>query len=139
MIVNRKLRFEYNVIDTWEAGISLLGTEVKSIRLGMGSISNAYAIVEDGEVYLLNMNIPKYKYSATFNHDEFRRRKLLLNAKEIKKMIKAKEKHYTLIPAKVYFNKRGYAKVTLSLCEGKKQYDKRRAIKEREMKRSQKL
>jgi SsrA-binding protein len=139
MIVNRKLKFDYNILDTWEAGIALLGTEVKSIRLGMGNITNSYAIVEEGEVYLLNMNIPKYKYSAMFNHDEFRRRKLLLNAKEIKKMIKAKEKHHTLIPAKVYFNKRGYLKVTIALCEGKKQYDKRRAIKEREIKRLQRL
>lgn len=134
MIVNRKIRFNYNIISTWEAGIELLGTEVKAIRLGMGGISNAYGMIDNGEVFLMNMNIPKYKYSV-YNHDEFRRRRLLLKRKEINKMIKSQEKHHTLVPAKVYINARGYVKVTIALCSGKQKFDKRRAIKEREMRR----
>ena len=135
MIVNRKIRFEYTILDTWEAGLELLGTEVKALRMGMGGISNAYAIIDNGEVFVMNMNIPKYKYSSLHNHHEFRRRKLLLRRKEINKMIKAQEKHHTLIPEKVYINKRGYVKMTIALCMGRKQHDKRRAIKERELRR----
>ena len=134
MIVNRKITFNYNIISKWEAGISLLGTEVNSIRAGMGSIANAFATIDNGEVFLLNMNIPKCRFSLT-NHPENRRRKLLLHKKEINRMIRSKEKHYTLIPEKIYTNKRGFFKVTIALCEGKKKFDKRHSIKERELKR----
>ena len=135
---NRKITFEYNIIAKWEAGMVLLGSEVNSIRAGMGSIANAFATVDDEEVFLINMHIPKCRFTR-FNHDETRRRKLLLNKREIKKMIRSKEKHYTLIPEKVYENKRGFFKVTIALCEGKKKFDKRRSIKEREMKRESKI
>ena len=131
MIINRKLRFDYNIIRKWEAGLILCGTEVSCIRRGMGSIVNSYAIVENMEVFLLNMHIPKSRFSAV-NHNETRRRKLLLNIREIKQMIRSKEKHFTIIPEKVYENQRGFFKITIALCEGKKKFDKRRAIKERE-------
>ena len=131
MIVNRKLHFNYNVSRKWDAGLSLYGTEVSCLRRGMGSIVNSYAIVEGMEVFLLNMHIPKSMFSV-LNHDETRRRKLLLNKREIKQMIRSKEKHFTIIPEKVYENKRGYFKITIALCEGKQKFDKRRAIKERE-------
>jgi len=134
MIANRKINFDYNILNKWEAGLVLLGTEVNSIRSGMGSIANAFASIDNNEVFLINMNIPKCKFSI-LSHNETRRRKLLLNRKEINKMIKSKEKHYTLIPEKIYENKRGFFKVTIALCEGRKKFDKRRAIKERELKR----
>ena len=134
MISNRKAYFDYNVLETFEAGISLLGTEVKSIRLGMANISNAYCSLENGEIFLLNMSISKYKFSRS-NHNELRNRKLLLKNREIKRLIRSKEKSFTIIPLKVYFNQRGYVKVTIGLCSGKKDIDKRRAIKERELRR----
>ena len=131
MIVNRKIKFDYDIVSSWECGIVLYGSEVKVIRQGSGSIVNSYAMIQDGEVMLLNMNLPKYRYSL-LNHDELRPRKLLLKRKEINKLIKSKEKHYTLIPSAVYINKRGYVKVTLCLCVGKTKFDKRRSIKEKE-------
>lgn len=134
MIVNRRLRFDYKILQKWDAGIVLLGTEASVLRSGMGSIVNSYAVIDDEEVFLLNMHIPKSKFSR-LNHDEIRRRKLLLNKKEIKKMFRVTEKHLTLIPERVFENKRGYFKVTIALCEGKKKFDKRRAIKEKEIRR----
>lgn len=133
MITNRKIRFNYNIISSYEAGMQLFGTEVKVLRKGMGTIDNAYAMLEGGEVFLQQMNIPKYKYSRA-NHEELRPRKLLLKRKEINKLLRSTQEHYTIIPSKVYFNKRGYVKVTIALCTGKKQYDRRRDIKERELK-----
>jgi SsrA-binding protein len=94
----------------------------------------SYAVIDKGEVFLINLHLPKSKFSLV-NHDEFRPRKLLLHKKEIKKMLRAQESRLTLIPEKIYENKRGYFKVTITLCEGKKKFDKRRTIKERERKR----
>lgn len=134
MIANRRLRFDYNVLSKWEAGLVLLGTEVSVLRKGMGSLMKSYAVIDKGEVFLINLHLPKSKFSLV-NHDEFRPRKLLLHKKEIKKMLRAQESRLTLIPEKIYENKRGYFKVTITLCEGKKKFDKRRTIKERERKR----
>jgi len=128
---NRRARHDYFIEETYEAGLSLLGTEVKSLRAGRASIKDSFARIENREVYLYNMHIPPYEYGNIANHDPIRTRKLLLNKAEIRKLIgKAKERGYTLIPLKVYF-KRGYAKVELALAKGKQLYDKRRVLAEK--------
>lgn len=135
-ILNRKARFNYFIIEEIECGIELKGTEIKSIRLGKASINDAYARVKNGEVYLTNMFISKYKEGNIFNHDERRERKLLLHKKEILKLSKLIEiNHYTLIPLKLYF-KKNKAKILLGVCKGKKLYDKREVIKNRDLERS---
>ena len=128
---NRRARHDYFIEETYDAGLSLLGTEVKSLRAGRASIKDSFARIENREVYLYNMHIPPYEYGNIANHDPIRTRKLLLNKAEIRKLIgKAKERGYTLIPLKVYF-KRGYAKVELALAKGKQLYDKRRVLAEK--------
>jgi SsrA-binding protein len=134
MILNRKAYFNYNVLETFEAGMVLRGTEIKSIRLGAVNISNAYCSIQNGEIFLFNMSIARYKFSRV-NHEELRNRKLLLKKREIKRLLRSQEKTFTIIPLEVYFNIRGYIKVKIGLCSGKKEIDKRRAIKERELKR----
>lgn len=135
-ILNRKARFNYFIIEELECGIELKGTEIKSIRLGKASINDAYARVKNGEVFLTNMFISKYKEGNIFNHDERRERKLLLHKKEILKISKLIEiNHYTLIPLKLYF-KKNKAKILLGVCKGKKLYDKRETIKNRDLERS---
>ncbi len=135
-IVNRRARHDYFILNEIECGIVLKGTEIKSIRLGSANIKDSYAIVRKGEVYLLNMFIAPYKEGNIFNHDEMRTRKLLLHKKEIKRLDdKIKLEGYTLIPLKLYFV-RGRAKVLLGLCKGRKNYDKREMIKERDIKRN---
>lgn len=131
MIINKKVSFEYNIINTWNAGVALKGTEVKSLRMGVGSIVGSYAVIQNGEVILHNMHIPAYKFSV-IKHQETAKRKLLLNRKEINKMMKSMDKHHTLIPTEVFFNDKNYVKIKIALCIGKKTYDKRHAIKERE-------
>ncbi len=134
-IKNRKARHEYHIEETYEAGIALQGTEVKSLRNGNASISEAFAFLQDGEVWVNGMYIKRYKHGSYTNHDERRKRKLLLHKKEIRAMDKAvKKKGYTLVPLKVYF-KKGYAKMLVGIAKGKKRYDKRRDIKEKDMKR----
>lgn len=134
-ILNKKARFDYFIEEELECGIVLKGTEIKSIREGLANIKDCYAIIKNNEVYLLNMFISKYENGSIFNHDERRTRKLLLNKKEILKLRdKVEISGYTLIPIKVYF-KNNRAKVLLGLCKGKKNYDKRETIKERDMKR----
>ena len=134
-INNRKAKFDYTILEEIEAGMVLKGTEVKSIKDGKANIKDSYAIIKNGEVYLLNMHISEYKEGNIFNHDEKRTRKLLLHKKEILKLYdKIRLEGYTLIPLKVYFNK-NKAKVLLGLCKGKKNYDKRETIKERDIKR----
>ena len=134
-IVNRKAKFNYQIFDTVEAGIVLTGTEIKSIRDGNCNIKDCYGIVRNHEVYLLNMYIAPYKEGNIFNHEERRSRKLLLHKKEIKKIEEALElKGLTLIPIKLYF-KNNILKVSLGVCRGKKTYDKRDSIKERDIKR----
>lgn len=135
-IVNRRARHDYFILNEIECGIVLKGTEIKSIRLGSANIKDSYAIVRKGEGYLLNMFIAPYKEGNIFNHDEMRTRKLLLHKKEIKRLDdKIKLEGYTLVPLKLYFV-RGRAKVLLGLCKGRKNYDKREMIKERDIKRN---
>ncbi len=137
-IVNRKARFEYKIEETFEAGLVLTGTEVKSLRLGKASIQEAYATIYKEEAWLINSTIEEYKQGTRYNHEPKRQRKLLLKRREIKKLIGAlKTKGVTLIPLKLYFNQRGIAKLQLGLATGKKQHEKRDAIKERDWKREQ--
>jgi SsrA-binding protein len=132
---NRRARFDYEIIETWEAGIALTGTEVKSLRNGKAQITDAYGILKDGEVWLLNLHIAPYEQGNRFNHEATRTRKLLLHSREIKKMIGAVERQgLTLIALEIYF-KRGRAKVRLGLGRGKKLHDKRADLKEKDDKR----
>lgn len=134
-IKNRKARHEYDVEETYEAGIVLKGTEVKSLREGKASIQESFAYLMDGEVWLRDMYIKPYSHGSYANHDERRKRKLLLKKREIAELDKAvTQKGYTLVPLKIYF-KKGYAKILLGLARGKKKYDKREDIKERDVKR----
>ena len=134
-ILNRKAKHDYFIEEIYEAGIVLTGTEIKSIRNGNCNIKDCYGIIRNHEVYLLNMFIAPYREGNIFNHDETRSRKLLLHKSEIKKLDnKLKLEGYTLIPLKLYFV-RGKAKIELGLCKGKKNYDKRESIKERDLKR----
>lgn len=134
-IKNRKARHEYHVEDTYEAGIVLKGTEVKSLRNGNASLGESFAYLLDGEVWLRDMYIKPYKQGSYANHDERRPRKLLLKKREIAELDKAiSQKGYTLIPLKLYF-KKGYAKILLGIAKGKQRHDKREDIKERDMKR----
>jgi len=134
-ILNRKATHDYFIHKKYEAGIELKGTEIKSIRKGSANFNDCYGKITNNEIYLLNMYIAKYDEGSIFNHDERRTRKLLLHKKEILRIIEdVNQKGYTLIPLKLYFV-RGQAKVELGVCEGKKLYDKRQSIKEKEMKR----
>ena len=134
-ILNRKAKHDYFIEDTYEAGIALTGTEIKSIREGSCNIKDSYGIVRKGEVYLLNMYVGQYKQGNQFNHEETRSRKLLLHKNEIKRIEKAKEeKGMTLIPIKLYF-KDNKLKVLLGVCRGKKDYDKRESLKQRDIKK----
>ncbi len=134
-IINRQANHNYFVIDTYEAGIVLSGTEIKSIRNGKCNIKDSYAIVKNNEVFLLNTHISSYEQGNRFNHDETRTRKLLLNKSEILKLKnKVELEGYTLIPLKIYF-KGSHAKVALGVCKGKKNYDKKEVLKEKDIKR----
>src|SRR5439155_11455630 len=132
VVRNKRARHDYHILDTWEAGVVLTGSEVKSLRNGKANIADSYAIVKDGEVFLLNLHIAPYEQASYFNHEPTRTRKLLLHRKEIRKMIGAVERQgLTLIPLELYF-KRGKAKVALALGKGKKLYDKRADQKRRD-------
>ncbi len=130
---NRKARFLYEILETYEAGLQLIGTEVKSIRAGRINLQDGYALIRQGEVWLINVNISPYEATgAYFNHDPKRSRKLLLHRQEISKLIgKTEEKGLTLVPLKVYL-KKGIVKVQIGLGKGKKLHDKRETIKRRE-------
>ncbi len=132
---NRKAKFNYFFNEFFEAGIALKGSEVKSLRDGKANISEAYAIDEQGEIFLLNSHIPSYKESSYNNHDPKRNRKLLLNKREINKLIgKVNREGYTLIPTKLYF-KKGKAKIEIAVAKGKKHYDKRQVKKKKDWNR----
>ena len=134
-INNKKARFDYEIIDEIEAGIVLTGTEIKSIRCGNANLNDSYAIIKNNEVFLLGMHISPYKEGNIFNHDELRTRKLLLHKKEILKINnKLVLDGYTLVPIKLYFVK-NKAKILLGIARGKKNYDKREAIKKRDIDR----
>lgn len=135
-IINRKARHDYFIEDQYEAGIELTGTEIKSIREGNANIKECYGIIRNHEVFLLNMFVSPYKEGNIFNHNEKRTRKLLLHKKEIKKIEdKITLQGLTLIPLRLYF-KNNILKVELGVCRGKKNYDKRETIKERDIKRN---
>ena len=132
---NRKAFHDYHILETFEAGVALLGTEVKAIREGRVNLRDSFARVEDGEVFLYNVNISPYSHRGYADHEPLRRRKLLLHKEEIRKLIgKTVERGMTLVPVRLYF-KNGRVKVALSLAKGKKDYDKRETIKRRETER----
>lgn len=132
-IKNRKARFNYFIEKTYEAGIALTGTEIKSIRKGSANFNDAYIRIKNKEAYIINMYIAKYEEGNRFNHDERRERKLLLHKSEIKRLKSEVETAgYTLVPLKLYF-KGNYAKVEIGLAKGKKLYDKRETIKKRDL------
>lgn len=134
-IKNKKAYYDYDIETTYEAGIVLKGTEIKSLREGKANLKDSYAIIKNGEVFLLNMHISPYEKGNIFNHEETRTRKLLLNKKEIYKIRDSIERDgYTLIPIKIYF-KGNRAKLCLGVARGKKNYDKRATIKERDINR----
>jgi SsrA-binding protein len=133
---NRKARFNYEILETLEAGIQLQGTEVKSLREGRTNISESYAGEAQGELWLYNVHIPEYQKASRFNHETRRPRKLLLHKREMAKLIGAIQKEgMTLVPLRLYFNKRGIAKVLLGLAKGKKTHDKRETEKKRDWQR----
>ncbi len=133
---NRRARYEYFIEDTLEAGIALTGTEVKSLRFGEGSIAESYAEVKNGEVWLVNANVPEFSHGNRHNHVPKRPRKLLLHEREIARLTGAVErKGMTLVPLSVYFNGRGRAKVELALARGKNNADKRQVTKDRDWQR----
>ena len=140
---NRKARYNYFIEESYEAGMVLLGTEVKALREGRANIKDGYARITDGEVFLMDVHISPYAFGNRFNHDPLRPRKLLLHSREINRLMgKVKEKGFSLIPLSIYFS-HGRAKVTLALAKGKKLYDKREALKrkamEKEVERSQRI
>lgn len=136
-IKNRKARFEYEILDTYNAGIVLKGTEIKAIREGKASIADSFCEFQDGELFVINMTIQEYSYARNFTHNPKSERKLLLNKSELKKLEKeVKNTGNTIIPLLLYTNDRGLAKLKIALAKGKKQFDKRETIKARENKRN---
>ncbi|MBL90991.1 MAG: SsrA-binding protein [Myxococcales bacterium] len=132
---NRRARHDYEIIETFEAGIVLVGTEVKSLRDKQVNFADSYALLKDGEVFILGLNITKFKYGTHANHEPDRTRKLLLHDKEIRKLFRAtKEKGYTLVPLKMYF-KKGWAKVLLGVAKGRTKVDKRHELKKKDANR----
>ncbi|MBR9921877.1 MAG: SsrA-binding protein SmpB [Bacteroidetes bacterium] len=135
-IVNRKARFQYHFLDTLEVGMVLTGTEIKSIRDGNVNLSDAYCTFRKGELYVRSLYIKEYKYGNVTNHEPRRTRKLLLKRSELKKLErKVKEKGFTIVPYRLYLSDRGFAKLEIALAQGKKSFDKRDSIKEKDQKR----
>jgi SsrA-binding protein len=133
---NKRAFFEYHILEKYEAGIALRGTEVKSIREGNVNLAESFARVMEGELYLVNCHIPEYRAGGWTNHDPRRPRKLLLHRRELDRLVgKIELKGLTLVPLRLYFNSRGYAKVEIGVAKGKKLHDKRSAVKERESER----
>lgn len=132
-INNRKAKFDYEIFETYEAGIALTGTEIKSIRKGNCNLKDSYVVIRQNEAYVINMHISQYEQGNIFNHEETRTRKLLLHKKEILKLNdKIRISGYTIVPLKLYFNK-NKAKLQIGLAKGKKTYDKRETIKQRDI------
>jgi SsrA-binding protein len=135
-IINRRAKYEYEFIDVLEAGISLLGTEIKSVREGNVNLRDAYCLFKNDELYIHSVFIAPYSHGNQFNHEARRTRKLLLRRAELRKWEKkVKEKGYTIVPYKLYITERGFAKVEIALAQGKKRYDKRDSIKQKDLKR----
>ena len=135
-IKNKRASFDYELLETFTAGIVLTGTEIKSIRLGKASLVDTFAIVEHGEVWVKNMYVAEYFFGTYNNHVPRRDRKLLLNRKEIRRLqTAAKDRGFTLVPTRLFINERGLAKLVLAIARGKKEYDKRQSIRERDDRR----
>lgn len=135
-IVNRKAKYEYEWIETFTAGMALLGTEIKAIRLGKASIAEGYCHMVRGELFVKNMNISEYDFGNINNHEPLRERKLLLNKRELRKIEKnLKDAGITVILTKLFVNQKGLAKMNIAIARGKKLYDKRQSVKERDVKR----
>ncbi len=135
-IKNKRASFDYEFVDTYTAGIVLTGTEIKSIRLGKASLVDTFCFFSQGELWVKNMHIAEYFYGSYNNHTARRDRKLLLNRKELLKLQRAtKENGFTIVPTRLYINEKGLAKVIIALAKGKKQYDKREALKEKDDRR----
>lgn len=134
--VNKKAYRDFELVEKFEAGLKLLGSEVKSLRLGQADLSGSYARIEDRQCWLVGASIAQYQQAGQLSHEPARRRKLLLHKMEIRRIrTKLEQRGFTLVPLRIYFNTRGLAKIELALARGKKQYDKRRAITERSQKR----
>ena len=135
-IKNRKARFEYDILDTYTSGIVLAGTEIKAIREGKASIAESFCEFHNSELFIINMTVQEYSHASHFNHNPKSERKLLLNRSELKKLEKeVKNSGLTIIPLVLFTNDKGLAKLEIALCRGKKEFDKRHSIKERESKR----
>lgn len=135
-IKNKRAYFEYHILDTYVAGIRLLGTEIKSIREGKANINDSFCTFFDDGLYIRNMHIAEYSHGSFYNHEAKRDRQLLLNKKELKKLkTKGEERGFTIIPLRIFISQRGFAKVEIALAQGKKDFDKRETIKERDSKR----
>ena len=136
-IKNRKATFDYEIIETFTAGIVLTGTEIKSLRLGKAVLTDTYCLTENRELWLKNMYIAEYSYGSYNNHTTHRDRKLLLNRKELNRIAKASEQPgYSVVPLRIFINEKGLAKVVIAIARGKKAYDKRQSIRERDDKRA---
>lgn len=136
-IKNKRATFDYELVETFTAGIVLTGTEIKSIRLGKASLVDTYCFFERGELWVRNMHIAEYFYGTYNNHSARRDRKLLLNKNELRKLSRlTKETGFTIIPIRLFINEKGLAKIVIAVARGKKQYDKRQSLKEKEDKRS---
>lgn len=135
-ILNKRAKFDYEILEKYDAGIVLTGTEIKSIRLGKASITESFCEFHNGELFVINSQVEEYLYGTHYNHKAKSERKLLLNKKELKSLEKSMQnKGLTIVPLRLYINEKGYAKMEIALCRGKKNYDKRETIKDRDTKR----
>lgn len=135
-ILNKRAKFDYEILERYDAGIVLTGTEIKSIRLGKASITESFCEFHNGELFVINSQVEEYLYGTHYNHKAKSERKLLLNKKELKSLEKSMQnKGLTIVPLRLYINEKGYAKMEIALCRGKKNYDKRETIKDRDTKR----
>jgi len=135
-IKNKRAKFDYDWLDTFTAGLQLVGTEVKSIRMGKASIAEAYCYMSEGELFIKGMNVSEWSHGNVFNHDPIRERKLLLSKRELDKIDKAlKDQGITVIPTKLFISEKGWIKLNIAVAKGKKNYDKRQSLKEKDAKR----
>jgi len=135
-IKNKRAKFDYEWLDTYTAGLQLVGTEVKSIRMGKASIAEAYCYMSEGEMFIKGMNVTEWSHGNIFNHDPIRERKLLLSKRELDKIYKAlKDQGTTVVPTKLFISEKGWIKLNIAVAKGKKNYDKRQSLKEKDAKR----
>lgn len=135
-IKNKRAKFDYEWLDTYTAGMQLLGTEVKSVRMGKASIAEAYCYFKDNELFIRNMNIAEWSHGNIYNHDPIRERKLLLSKRELEKITKTtKDQGITVIPTKLFLSEKGWVKLNIAVARGKKNYDKRHSLKDKDAKR----